>query len=467
MKYATAFLIGATAITILLPGIQSYAQTNSAVKVIRPEPALPPSGSQIKLTDGLPQDARSGSLAPGQLYLSGPNSEDRTWLLPVTEESRIVEDDRDPASENPADAKPQPGRQRHERPRYSDTASKSQGHILVRTTRVYPQPDIRRALTREEQFALTDSRTTHRIRTTLRADIKNVDFTETPLRDVIARLKQELGIPIQLDMKALEDAGVDRDTPVTKDLSGISLRSALRLLLGDIDLTYLIKDEVLLITTKDKAGENLFIRCYAMPPWTPVDSSLIDALQNTVGGPGAWSDGGGNGTVRPGPSRSNSLIVSQTEEVHGEIVEFLDIWMGDDLAPRSEDQPSLPKAMPTRLYRVYDESLLQDLPGKLTQLCNDALGDRGDPGAKIGVLGNRIVVQSRNRAFHVYAGELIQALNGADSTTTEFLFDTAPIESWLNAHQNHFWNGMGGGMGGGGMGGGGGGMFAIPPEPSH
>lgn len=72
------------------------------------------------------------------------------------------------------------------------------------------------------------------------------EFNETPLRDVIAKIRDAHSIPVELDQKALADAGFDLDTPITQCLSGISLRSALRLLLDNIGLTYLVKNEVLL-----------------------------------------------------------------------------------------------------------------------------------------------------------------------------------------------------------------------------
>ena len=59
-----------------------------------------------------------------------------------------------------------------------------------------------------------------------------LDFTDSPLSNVIDYLKdhhsQKAGHPfdIQLDTKALNDAGIAPDTPVTKCLKGISLRSA-------------------------------------------------------------------------------------------------------------------------------------------------------------------------------------------------------------------------------------------------
>jgi general secretion pathway protein D len=51
--------------------------------------------------------------------------------------------------------------------------------------------------------------------------------------------------------------------------------------------------------------------------------SLIDLIQNTVGGPGAWADRGGNGAIRPFDTNL-SLVVSQTQEVHEEIADLLE-----------------------------------------------------------------------------------------------------------------------------------------------
>src|SRR5205085_4841653 len=55
---------------------------------------------------------------------------------------------------------------------------------------------------------------------------------------------------------------VSADTPVTKQLRGISLRSALNLILEDLELTYVVKDEVLQITTVSDAQAATEIRIY-------------------------------------------------------------------------------------------------------------------------------------------------------------------------------------------------------------
>ncbi len=127
----------------------------------------------------------------------------------------------------------------------------------------------------------------------------NLEFVETPLTDVIDYLKDLHGIEIQIDNKALEDAGAGTDTPVTKNLRGISLRSALRLMLGPMDLAFVIKDEVLLITTKEKADAELVTKVYpvadlVLPIKTPVMSGM-GGMGGMGGGMGSMMGGGGMG----------------------------------------------------------------------------------------------------------------------------------------------------------------------------
>ncbi len=89
-----------------------------------------------------------------------------------------------------------------------------------------------------------------------------IEFTETPLQDVVLYLKDFHHIEIQLDQKALEDAGLAPDVPVTRNLQGIALESALRLLLKTYDLTYVIDNEVLTITTVAADNARGEIRVY-------------------------------------------------------------------------------------------------------------------------------------------------------------------------------------------------------------
>ena len=80
-----------------------------------------------------------------------------------------------------------------------------------------------------------------------------IEFRKTPLQDVVDHLSEFHKIKIQLDKTMLEEVGIGADTPVTKRLNNVSLRAALRLMLRDLELTYVIDDEVLLITTPEEA----------------------------------------------------------------------------------------------------------------------------------------------------------------------------------------------------------------------
>lgn len=89
-----------------------------------------------------------------------------------------------------------------------------------------------------------------------------VSFLDTPLKAAIESLEQRHQIQIEIDARALEDSGLTVDPPVTKSLSDISLRSALRLMLRDLGLTFLIEDEVLQITTPEEAETRLMTVVY-------------------------------------------------------------------------------------------------------------------------------------------------------------------------------------------------------------
>ncbi|PQO27549.1 hypothetical protein C5Y96_18650 [Blastopirellula marina] len=124
-----------------------------------------------------------------------------------------------------------------------------------------------------------------------------IQFIDTPLEEVVGYLKQLHGIEIQIDNRALEDVGLSTDTPVTRNIEGISLRSALRLMLKELDLTYIVANEVLMITTPEEAESELITKVYPVADLVLPVSAQIGTLGgggNGVGG-GIGGGGGGNG----------------------------------------------------------------------------------------------------------------------------------------------------------------------------
>jgi hypothetical protein len=243
------------------------------------------------------------------------------------------------------------------------------------------------------------------------------EFNEMPLREVIAKIRDAHGIPLELDQKALENAGVDLDTPITHHTSGISLRSALRLLLDNLDLTWHVRNEVLQITTREVESEHPTVRLYPLP-WgiaaqpRPDIQALIDLLTSTVR-PETWDCEGGYGSVRPvGEGGETMLVVSQTQEGHWEVEGLLRGLHQQALAEFGEPH-SLRTAMPvSRAYHIADAATLKALSEKLVKLCNESLGEAGDPAATVGAIGQSLVVQSVSPEFHALAGRMVAAITG-------------------------------------------------------
>ncbi len=165
---------------------------------------------------------------------------------------------------------------------------------------VYPPAEVWQELTHRRKGAVCggelgpEGTAERRINEELRRPTE-MQFLDTPLSDAISVIKDRHQIEIQLDQKALRDAGIATDQPVTLDVKGISLRSALKLLLRPLDLTYVIQDEVLMITTPEEAENRLSIKVYpvgdlVIPPYSPA----------SMGGMGIFGGFGGFGGMGGG-----------------------------------------------------------------------------------------------------------------------------------------------------------------------
>jgi general secretion pathway protein D len=132
------------------------------------------------------------------------------------------------------------------------------------------------------------SETTMRIEKALTKPL-TLDFREQPLQQVVDFIKDFTGVNVVLDLNGLDIAGVDPDEPVTLALTDIPLKSALKLLLEPLELTYLIKNDVLLITDAEDTGAELSTKVY------PVADLVIPIVDSSGGGPGIGGGGGFGG----------------------------------------------------------------------------------------------------------------------------------------------------------------------------
>lgn len=176
-----------------------------------------------------------------------------------------------------------------------------------------------------------------RIEAILDQPLRNpIETLATPLNQITDILEEEYGLPIEFDVNALDAVTLSPDTEVNADYSNLSLRSALELMLNQVeDLTYVIDNEVLLITTQEEEGRRLETRVYRVddlgikePPmpsgasawaWhSPVVNVVTSCVERD-----SWKENGtGEGAILA--LGEDLIVVTTTRRVHQQIDQLFD-----------------------------------------------------------------------------------------------------------------------------------------------
>jgi len=166
-----------------------------------------------------------------------------------------------------------------------------------------------------------------------------LEFQEAPLRDVIDRFRGVAGIDMLIDGKALEDAGLDPDTPITAHLpAGLPLAAALDVALREADLAWIVRDGLLEITTCERAAERLLVHVHDVADLAETADGLqvlIDLIQSSVAAE-MWDTAGGPGSIRPDPT---ALVISTSSAVQRRIVGFLGMLRRLKAMPAEDRRP--------------------------------------------------------------------------------------------------------------------------------
>jgi hypothetical protein len=183
----------------------------------------------------------------------------------------------------------------------------------------------------------------------------SLNFKGMPLGTVIETLREMTNMNVVADIDALKTAGVSLQQPLTLKVH-LPLGSALRILLKQAQLTYVVRDDALQITTEEGAKGKLQTVTYnvadlivpigsgenELAPFICRASKLIGApgapeSQHTPGltaedllmrliteriAPESWANRGGKGTLQYFPL-GLSLVATQTADVQEQIAEFL------------------------------------------------------------------------------------------------------------------------------------------------
>jgi len=156
-------------------------------------------------------------------------------------------------------------------------------------------------------------------------------FKATPLKEAVAQIGKHFDLSIVLDLRALSDAGVDVDTPISCELRDASPQLALETMLGPVEATWIFSNEMIQVTTRDDAVTEMLTYIYPVPELIESatgktsDSGQFDALIEVITttiAPNTWNEVGGPGTITSFPNTS-SLAVGQTRDRHEEISRLL------------------------------------------------------------------------------------------------------------------------------------------------
>ncbi len=171
-----------------------------------------------------------------------------------------------------------------------------------------------------------------------------VDVQQIPLGDFVLKLAKVTGRPVRFDEKALDELGIGSDTPVSLKATGITLRSALKRMMHQIEpqMALLLSDGSIRFTTREEAQKEPLLRVYQVGDLLRRDpvvarhgfrdagqaadsaqqesEALVELIKNIVN-PAIWKDNGGESEIKG--AGGETILVSAPFELHDDVRELL------------------------------------------------------------------------------------------------------------------------------------------------
>lgn len=157
---------------------------------------------------------------------------------------------------------------------------------------MYPDADTWARITKNRLGTTDDGRmpaSERRIREALTKPF-SANFNQQPLSSVIDTIGEMFGIPVVIEDRSISEEGISRDQLVNLTLNGreIQLKSALNQILDSLNLTYVVKNEMLTIQSKRFTQRETYTKPYSVrdlvipiPNFvTDYNSGMAGALQN-------------------------------------------------------------------------------------------------------------------------------------------------------------------------------------------
>lgn len=195
--------------------------------------------------------------------------------------------------------------------------------ILARLRQLKARPVDKRTPIAGEGY-WSDTAAARAARTAL-GTVVAAEFDQAPLADVVARLAERAGVPIALDVRALEDACCDPATRVTVRLVNEPLVQVLDAVLDDLDLAVSLSHDRLVVTSKKAADRRLTVAIYPVDRWIGNGRSLqtlVELLEGSVT-PRTFVSLENAAVARPMVGDPTCLVIAHTTAGHRAIDAFL------------------------------------------------------------------------------------------------------------------------------------------------
>lgn len=192
------------------------------------------------------------------------------------------------------------------------------------------------------------------------------DFEETPLAQLLESVSRRYKVPIVADRMALEAAGRDlSEIVISCQIADLPLAKALEALLAPIQLQWIARHDVVLVTTDKAAAEDYYeTRVYKVTRRVPADRRMRSIMWSVE--PTSWSTTGGKGDAAP--LMPNLLLVYQSPLLHRQIAQRFASSVVPVRAPHDADPRSgteLEKKLRSPTFIDVKSQRLVDVMGRL------------------------------------------------------------------------------------------------------
>ena len=246
----------------------------------------------------------------------------------------------------------------------------------------------------------------------------SVKFVEIPLHEAITYLGNELGIQFEIDDAALDEIGLLDDESINLTMSGTS-SAVLKQILGNLQLTWIIHDDMLQVTTFEAADDNLFAVVAdtreLLATGRLTDARLVETILNETNGIWEELDGAGGSIETAG----GLTFIRQTQSMIGEISVLLrDLKTRATMPDTStaENAQSDPGRMETRFYSAESS---EDAVALMTALTSFVFPDTWETNGGEGVMvevGSRLVIRQTSDV-HKAIADFVRELHAASDNS--------------------------------------------------